>query len=254
MGEPRGGLGLGAGGGRQGEGSRGDGSGCGKGRGCGTAACVEPGRIRPRRRAGRRGRGESSEELRGRPAAGWGGRGTPHRFVAGREPSASALRRNGDCGRGVRLAPSRGGSALRRTPHLGRFGLSAARGARRFRGGRLRRRPPLIAIRAPCGGERSEKLQSGPRSAEAELRRPCCCADQGLSGVAGGRASPAQVIGKMGETRFQLQGSAFRGCCWGCAQPSLVPVWRKAVSLWDGFVVSRCSLCGAEECSPKGRL
>lgn len=167
--------------GEAGCGSGGDGSGCGKGRGCGTAACGEPGRVRPRRRAGRRGRGERSEELRGCPAPGWGG--PPHCFVAGRKPPASALRRNGGCGQGGRLAPSRRGRALRRVPHLGRLGLSAARGARRGGCGDRHRLSPSER-RAGGNGRRNYRADRVP--AEAELRRPRCCADRGLGGVAGG--------------------------------------------------------------------
>lgn len=236
-----------------GEASGGDGSGCGKGRGCGTAACGEPGRIRPRRRAGRRRWGERSEELRGCPAAGWGGRGPPHRFVAGRKPPASALRRNGGCGQGGRLAPSRRGSALRRTPHLGRLGLSAAGGARRLRGGRLRPRASLMAIRAPCGGKRPEKLPSGPQKPSG-----------------GGRAeAPALLCGS--RTRRRGRGQSLAGASNWEDERNLIraPTERSPgllLGLRSAFARSRlpksclimgwlCGvLCDAEECYPKERL
>lgn len=206
--------------GEAGCGSGGDGSGCGKGRGCGTAACGEPGRVRPRRRAGRRGRGERSEELRGCPAPGWGG--PPHCFVAGRKPPASALRRNGGCGQGGRLAPSRRGSALRRVPHLGRRGERGGSAA-----GRLRRQASLIAIRAPCGGKRPEKLPSGPRSGRGRAEAPAL--------LCGSRTwRRGRGLSLAGASNCKDEGNLVRAarerspvCCWGCAQPSLVPVAEK---------------------------
>lgn len=208
--------------GEAGCGSGGDGSGCGKGRGCGTAACGEPGRVRPRRRAGRRGRGERSEELQGCPAPGWGG--------------PSALLRRGEETPRLGAAAEwwlRARRAARPFPPWESAAASAAPGAARpLRGegsaaGRLRRQASLIAIRAPCGGKRPEKLPSGPRSGRGRAEAPAL--------LCGSRTwRRGRGLSLAGASNCKDEGNLVRAarerspvCCWGCAQPSLVPVAEK---------------------------